>query len=199
MNDLVNVQIEPVVLADVLLAVHKNPAEISGLIKAEKTSDLIYTVKEEPLILEQECGATHTDFTLPYGHWTQKMMRENPNWEKEIKAYRCWFHSHPYGNVFFSEIDKETIASWSGTLDEWWLSWVLNKWGEMEMRLDIFVPARAIIPIRHIELAGGASKEDIRRLMAARSARMDEILRRNVIIQNDERPFERILAGVFGE
>lgn len=201
MNGLVNVRLEPVVLADVLLAVHKNPVEISGLIKAERNSDLLYTIKEEPLIIEQECSITHTNFTLPYGHWTQRMMRENPNWEKEIKAYRCWFHSHPHGDVYFSTIDQETIEGWNRTIDEWWLSWVLNKRGKMAMRLDIFIPERkTVFPIRRVELTEQAGKEDVRRLMVERSARMDEILQNNVRIVGDEgKPFERILKGVFGE
>lgn len=52
---------------------------------------------------------------------------------------RCWWHSHVHMGVFWSAIDQETMAKFSG---DYLVSIVGNKQGELQTRLDLFRPFR---------------------------------------------------------
>jgi len=56
---------------------------------------------------------------------------------------RCWYHSHSSLNVFWSPTDEECIAGLVN--DNYFLSLVVNKAGDMLARLDIFKPVRVTI------------------------------------------------------
>jgi len=74
--------------------------------------------------------------------------------DKEGKkiAINLWWHSHGFTSLFWSKDDEDTIESF-GKQAPWWISLLLNKEGEIKVRLDIFSPFRLVIdnlPIRVI-------------------------------------------------
>lgn len=192
---------DPLALADILLAVHVTPVEVSGLGQVEKNGD-VYTIKKDLLILEQTCSQVETDFLPAYFYWTQKMMREGRG--PEIDPHRLWWHSHVYGNAFFSVKDRNTIASWGepGTRQEWWLSLVANKFGNIHVRLDVFRPElMPPIEIENILLTENISKDDFKELMLERKERMIDIVKRNIVFnfRGDNDELDRMLGGLFNE
>lgn len=54
---------------------------------------------------------------------------------------RFWWHSHGESEVYFSPQDERTINAF-GAYNDWFLSMVGNRRGELRFRLDIFEPFR---------------------------------------------------------
>lgn len=192
---------DPVVFADILLAIELTPIEISGLGRVERDGD-VFTIVPDLAIFRQSCslGGTHFDRESfdkdAHAGWVHEMMA-SPEKRELINRYRLWWHSHVYHDAVFSGVDKAQIESWSHEPDEWWLSLVGNKYGHLSMRLDQFkpVPADPVI-IKDFGFTVPTRKEDMRELMLARKNAMWQIIAER-IVQKESRPFEWILSGIF--
>ena len=76
---------------------------------------------------------------------------------------RCWFHSHSSFNVFWSPTNEECITGLAN--DNYYISLVVNKAGDMLARLDIFKPVRVTIDSVPVVVRG----EDTRLLEQCRT------------------------------
>lgn len=190
----IEVKIEPVVLADVLLAIEINPVEISGFAKVEKIGN-IFTIRRGVTILKQinRISETHLD---PEAHalWIYEVKKGGGN----IGEYRLWWHSHVRSDAYFSAIDETAINTFKD--NDWIMSLVGNKFGAILIRLDIFKPKikRGIL-VDNIKFTEKTAKEDLRNLMLARKDAMLETILRNTTLGVSKKPFETILSGVFGD
>lgn len=190
-------KIEPVCLADILLAIELCPVEISGFARAKKNEDVIL-LYGEPEVFKQRCSMGGTEFDIyAHGLWEQEMMMSGNG--KKINEFRLWWHSHVYGSAFFSGTDRELIESWEPSGTEWWASIVGNKYGRFDFRLDMYRPERKII-MPGIQCTTKMNKESMRALMIERKDRMQKLIDERVTIDNEElqKPFERMLGGLFG-
>ncbi|OHB21391.1 MAG: hypothetical protein A2939_03645 [Parcubacteria group bacterium RIFCSPLOWO2_01_FULL_48_18] len=196
-NDVPQACINPLTLADLLLAVHLCPTEVSGLGFVEKTGN-VYTITGEPVIFRQVCSYSRTEFDpVAHGKWTQEMMREGRG--PLINKYRLWWHSHVYFESRFSKTDNETIESWSSIpLNEWWMSLVLNKRGSMNLRLDVFKPVRQPpFLFEGLAFTDPATKRDILHLMRERENHIQSVIEQNIVYDPFEKLFDYILDGIF--
>lgn len=186
---------EPETLADVLLAVYHNPVEVSGLAQVSAENDSLYVVKGEPEIFDQECGWAFTDFDIKaYQDWRSKMLKEKRF--REFTDMRVWWHSHIWGLAYFSIIDVRTIISLGRGFDEWWVSLVLNKYGEFKLWLNVYRPERRHFEIEKWSFTRQVKEEEFRSIMLERSERIKRILAERVrLIQ--EKPYEPMLSGIF--
>ena len=103
--------IEPLTLADILLAVDLCSIEISGLARVKETEEGLI-VFGEPIIFYQKCSLGGTEFdTEALGLWYHEMMRSGCG--REINEYRLWWHSHVFSGAYFSGTDNDQIESWN--------------------------------------------------------------------------------------
>jgi hypothetical protein len=187
--------IEPVTLADILLAIDICPVEISGLARA-KQKDGAFLVYGEPEVFFQTCSLGGTEFDMEaQGRWNHMMMSSGRG--AEINEFRLWWHSHVFALSAFSATDKELIESWAESSAAWWMSFVGNKFGDMDFRVDTFGKRRCTIhpAVRCTETL---PKETLRALMVSRASRMKKIVDERVKFGGKE-AFEKILAGVYHE
>lgn len=201
----VEVKVEPTALADIFLAIHINPVEVSGLGKVRCSGNL-YTIEKEIIVLKQTVSDAHTEFDDEMrGHWLHEMVASGRG--EEINEFRLWWHSHVDMGTSFSPRDRDTIENKLFDQDlrirthEYWISLVGNKYGQFTMRLDVYKPERLpTIYVDNARFAPEITKEEFRALMLARQDRMTDIMRANVIFgDKGKKPFEKILEGVFGE
>ncbi len=186
---------EPVTLADILLAVHHTPVEVSGLAQVTFEGNT-FTFRNEPEIFEQHCSMGFTDFDIKtYHDWHAGMLKEKKI--NELQSMRLWWHSHVWGYASFSTIDTGTMNQLGRGFDKWWVALVLNKYGEYMLWVNVYRPQRLpALQISEIKLTEPMDKEAFRVLMEERSERMQEILQQKVHT-TPEKPFERILEGIF--
>lgn len=141
----------PTAFVDMVLAVLLCPVEISGLGKIRKETSGDFVI-EEINIPDQECSFAGTEFDPEsIGRYWTKLLQEGRG--EEINDLHFWWHSHPFGQVLFSQTDEYTIKGFGeGTLDEWWVSAVLNKLGDINLRVDYFRPRRSTEYFRKVKL-----------------------------------------------
>ena len=133
-------KIEPGALADIFLAIQICPVEISGFGKVIRDGD-VFVVQDDIVILKQACSLTSTNIDLlSHAQWHTTMSRSGR--KKEVGDFRLWWHSHVHSGAYFSGTDKDNINRSNTGFEEWLMSFVGNKFGEFEMRLDIFKPER---------------------------------------------------------
>ncbi|KKU15473.1 MAG: hypothetical protein UX23_C0001G0072 [Parcubacteria group bacterium GW2011_GWB1_45_9] len=186
---------EPETMADLLLAVHHNPVEISGLAKVQKENGLLYVVRSEPEIFEQECGMSFTDFDIKtYHSWHSRMLKEN--YLQEISEMRLWWHSHVWGNVYFSGTDKDTISSFGRGFEEWWASLVLNKYGEFCLWLNTKPEWEYPFQIDEIGFTREIEMEEFRSIMVERSHGIKTAIEKKVRVKQLAL-YESIISGLF--
>lgn len=110
------------------------PDEINGLAMVDEVDgDLLITA---PFIVKQisSKGGLHVEHDhIEFNRYITEMVQrgENP------ARLKCQWHSHVWGQAFFSGEDIDTIR---GYLCDYMIGLVMNKRGEYKCRLDIFKP-----------------------------------------------------------
>lgn len=56
--------------------------------------------------------------------------------------WRLWWHSHADMQAFFSSVDTDFINEMVGETGDWIISMVVNKAGDVKMRVDVYKPFR---------------------------------------------------------
>lgn len=192
------VRIEPIALADILLAIDLCPVEISGLARVKQLEDNSLLIYGEPEIFFQRCSMGGTEFDPEaQGRWNNQMMKSGRG--QEINEFRLWWHSHVFGRCYFSETDKRLIESWAESPTKWRLSFVGNKYGNLFFQVDTYGENRRTIK-SDINCVEKLTKESLRALMHERSERMKKLIAERVSsYYEEEEAFGRILRGVFNE
>lgn len=116
--------------------------EISGLGKIDTFLDEI-TI-EDVRILNQEVGGVETTMDKnSLGKFYDEIIQE----EGDLLNWKLWWHSHADMDTFFSGTDQQTIDDFDNETheDNWMLSLVTNKRGDIEFRLDVFYPIRVTV------------------------------------------------------
>jgi hypothetical protein len=188
------VLIDPVALADILLAVALTPVEVSGLGRVERNGRT-YSIAPDIVVFRQTCsmGGTQFDETA-HANWVHEMMRSGNG--ELINKHRLWWHSHVYHGSVFSSTDDAQMERLAGTPDEWWLRLVANKYGKFSLCLDKFKPHRQTEEIKKIGFTSPTGKEHMRGLMLERKERMRrEIAEKVVVFEPDQ--IELILLEIF--
>jgi hypothetical protein len=116
--------------------------EISGFGKVEKVDgNLVVTdVKIFPQVVS--AGHTEMDARSLAAFWDELMVAG-----EDIGKWKLWWHSHVYMTAAFSGTDTDTIDEFDSEMPEenWMLSIVTNKLGNLLARIDVFQPIRCII------------------------------------------------------
>ena len=187
------IEIEPVTLADILLAIELCPVEISGFARVRETEDC-FSIYDEPEVFKQKCGMSGTEFDLEaLGAWNHIMMKSGNG--HEINDYRLWWHSHVFSPAYFSGTDRRQIESWEDGRAPWWISLVGNKHGKLTFRIDFYGEERATTN-PEVRCTEPINRKELQTLMLSRKLRMAEIIRERVVF-DDRAAFEHILDGVF--
>lgn len=119
--------------------INKVNTEISGFAKVTKHKEAgIFYI--EDLILLPQIIATGVYTRFNQGDFYNDLISRGGS----PSDYRCWWHSHVDMPVFWSSTDTATIEDHDIQLpeDNWFLSIVGNKKGEILCRLDLFDPIR---------------------------------------------------------
>lgn len=120
------------------------PNEVTGTGILKKTSNHELVV-EEIFLPNQTVSPGESDFTEVGMHEiiSDLIMAGTP---EKVERLKFRWHSHAYGNCFFSVKDLHDIAEYSG---DFVVNLVMNGAGEYLVRLDIFEPLRLEnLPIR---------------------------------------------------
>jgi len=136
--------------------INKVETEISGLGKVVKHKDEGFFYIEDLILLPQiEATGAYTKFN------NSKFYDELIQKGEQPSDYKLWWHSHVNMPVFWSSTDNNTAGDYDIELpeDNWFLSIVGNKKGEILCRLDIFDPIR--ITLNKIPWEIDFSKESI--------------------------------------
>ena len=88
----------------------------------------------------QECTAGGTELDQD---WVAALMVTLEEEGIDSGKMKCWYHSHGSLDVFWSNTDHECVAGLAN--DNYFLSLVVNKAGDMLARLDVFRPVRITI------------------------------------------------------
>lgn len=111
--------------------------EVSGLGTVRMEENQI-TV-EDVFLLEQENTSSSTDLSSDsVSDYLLEMIQDG----RDPGAVKLWWHSHADMGVFWSGTDDDTIDRFS---NEWMLSIVGNKKGQLLARLDIYAPIRVTV------------------------------------------------------
>lgn len=190
------IRIEPGALADILLAIKICPVEISGFGKVIRKGN-VFTICDDIVILEQTCSSLCTEIDpLSHAKWQNSMARNGRR--DEVADFRLWWHSHVNAPAYFSGIDTKNIWRLGADLEEWLISFVANKSGSFDARLDIFKP-NPLRPVRipHIRFTKPTDRNSFSRLMLERYKKVAGEINDKVVIQGNI--FEKILSGLFGK
>src|SRR3989344_8798416 len=129
----IEVFFEPAALANIFLAIHISPVEISGVGKVRHEGN-IYTIEDNIAIFKQAVSGVHTVFDDDMrGHWLHEMVAAGRG--AGINNFRLWGHSHVNMPARFSGTDHETIdeklfdQNLKVASHEYWISFVGNKQG----------------------------------------------------------------------
>lgn len=137
--------------------------EISGLGVVRKIAPGVLLI-EKVFILHQKCTPTKSDFDKDkFGDFALECVLNNI----DMTYFKLWWHSHVYMDVFWSPTDTGTI---DGFANEWMLSLVVNKFGEMLCRLDSYNPVQITldnIPVR----VWVETSDEVKQLCAAEIAK----------------------------
>ena len=116
------------------------PNEVTGIGAIEVINSR--EVKVTDIFLpQQKVNAGYSQFTKgELGMIISNFVRNNPARAGDL-CFR--WHSHAYGNVFWSAIDESDIDSWKG---DYVFNLFTNAKGDVLIRLDIFKPLRVTIP-----------------------------------------------------
>jgi hypothetical protein len=116
--------------------------EISGFGKIEKVDgNLVVTdVKIFPQVVS--AGHTEMDAKSLAAFWDELMVAG-----EDIGKWKLWWHSHVYMMASFSGTDMNTIDEFDAEMPEenWMLSIVTNKQGNLFAQIDVFQPIRCVI------------------------------------------------------
>ena len=115
--------------------------EISGLGKVFVSGQTI-TITELKLFNQTVSGVeTHLD-KRALGRFYDELMQADEN----IGDWRLWWHSHADMKTFWSPTDHATIDDFDNESkeDNWFLSLVTNRPGDLLFRVDVFSPIRLI-------------------------------------------------------
>lgn len=116
------------------------PQEISGLGEVELHGGQL--VAPRIYLLDQEVTSSETVMSAAtIARFTGQMHEAG----RPLEAFRFWWHSHCHHAAYFSTTDEQTIANFGDTVP-WLLSYVANRAGESEARLDIFPTAQNGLP-----------------------------------------------------
>ena len=137
--------------AKLRLYIENTRGEISGLGKVSKIENPDAFYVEDVFLLDQQSDAGGT--TLNKNGLT-KFLDDLLAKGESPSDYKCWWHSHNDFECFWSGIDIETIEDFSTEqlTDNWWLSIVSNKQGDIVCRVDIFEPVRVALKISEWEI-----------------------------------------------
>ena len=116
--------------------------EISGFGKIEVVNGDIYV--RDLRIFKQTVSSGDTVLNRKaLGKFYDEIIQE----EGDLSNWKLWFHSHADNEVFFSNIDEQTITDFDSEMpqDNWMLSIVTNHNGKMLVRIDVFSPIRCTI------------------------------------------------------
>ena len=108
--------------------------EISGMAKSVYDEENDEIIVEDLIIFEQECTAATTDIS---DESMAKFLFELSKNGEDPSHWNLWWHSHADMDVFWSGTDDATIQEHIGTND-YLISLVANKKGELKARLDVF-------------------------------------------------------------
>ncbi|GEM_PF-4574968 len=162
---MIKIRITAEALADILLAIHICPVEISGLGRVRKINEEEFLI-EEVIVFKQSCSRGGTEFDEnAYGFFLHTVMKEGRG--SEINSLRLWWHSHVYSRARWSRIDNGNIRSFEGS--DYIISIVGNKYNDLTVRFDRFGADK-------ISLDGlGIFCDDIFRIKALMSERFDRM------------------------
>jgi hypothetical protein len=121
--------------------------EVSGFgkIVRDKEDPSIFHVTDV-ILLEQQCTGVTTELTQDsQAEFMNELITQGKG--DEIGQWRLWWHSHVNMEVFWSGTDDNAIDSLDTGLekDNFWLSTVFNKKGEVKARIDSYYPIRATV------------------------------------------------------
>lgn len=121
--------------------------EVSGFgkIARDKDNPTIFHVTDI-VLLEQNCTGVTTELTQDaQAEFMDELITAGKG--AEIGEWRLWWHSHVDMNCFWSGTDDKAIDSLDTGLekDNFWLSTVFNKKGEVKARIDSYYPIRATV------------------------------------------------------
>src|SRR3989344_7339428 len=174
----------PVAFVDMILAVHLNPFEVSGLGKIIPVGEDFHV--SEVVLYKQKCSpfVTKMDEVVIGQYWTE-LIRAGKS--AEIPMWRFWWHSHVYSRTEWSMVDDATFRDWrENSVAEWWVSVLLNKLGDIRTRVDYFHPSRPTFHLSNYKLSGGKpivvtdKNIDLEALYRERESRMSQILAERV-------------------
>lgn len=111
--------------------------EISGLGYVKNVGNKFYI--DDIVLLKQECSTATTDLDPDA---LSEYFTECIENGVDTSTLKLWWHSHAHMGVFWSSTDENTIQTLN---DEWMISIVSNKRGEILARLDIYKPLRVTL------------------------------------------------------
>lgn len=116
--------------------------EISGMGLVDKQGNKL--IVQDLYLIEQESGYADTEMD---GKALAKLYDKLSQQGVDESKLKLWWHSHGDIGVCWSPIDEATINDWDQEKEDnnWFLSVVTNKRGDMKVRVDTFSPFRIIL------------------------------------------------------
>ena len=116
--------------------------EISGMGLVEKQGNKL--IIQDLYLIEQESGQADTKMD---GQALAKLYDQLSQQGIDESKLKLWWHSHGDIGVCWSGTDEATIEDWNQEREDnnWFLSVVTNKRGDMKVRIDVFSPFRIIL------------------------------------------------------
>lgn len=106
------------------------PVEINGFGLVYKLTSYFYQV-EEVFVVDQIASLNRVSVDAEaIGRKVVELVGRNAEQHRRLQ-----WHSHVWGDAFFSHIDRRNIWQWDAP---WLISLVLNKHGQVAARLDVF-------------------------------------------------------------
>lgn len=131
----------PLAYQKIRIFIDSTPHEISGLGKIKKIGRTIFV--EDVQIFKQTVSPVETVLDRrSLGRFYDDIIKRG----EDLSEWKLWWHSHADMDVFFSKTDVETIEDFDNDTekDNWMLSIVLNKRGDVLCRIDSFSPIRYV-------------------------------------------------------
>ncbi len=118
--------------------------EISGLGEVMKFGpNLLIT---SVVLFPQEVTSGSTDLSQdPLQEFLLELVKSG----QDPSTYKLWWHSHVYGQCYWSSTDNATCERFN---NEWMLSVLGNKHGDYRCRLDLFSPFRITVDRLPLEI-----------------------------------------------
>ncbi|MBK8129531.1 MAG: hypothetical protein IPK53_11740 [bacterium] len=150
-----------------------------------RTTALIVT---DFFLVKQQCTYEETDMDVAD---VARLISELETKGIDSRKLRCWAHSHGSMSVFWSGQDESCISGLAN--NEWFLSLVVNKRRDTQMRLDQFHPSHMYIPdvqweVKYPLVDGLAEacfdefKAKVREATFLKRTRDDQLVRRDMIL-----------------